>query len=192
MQRRRLLGPEVSPPPLKHGNETRDLHISDTNFDTNMVFILAVFLCALIFALVLNSIARWARGCGRRFAPDTRERPLSVTTGLKKLDLERIPVAVLGSDSNFNSTECSICLGEFEDGEKVRVLPECKHGFHVRCIDTWLVSHSSCPNCRHSLLEHCILENAETSPEDPAGQLSEDGIGEQQLDSGAVVVQEGI
>ncbi|CAN0824976.1 RING-H2 finger protein ATL74 [Linum grandiflorum] len=50
-----------------------------------------------------------------------------------------------------STTECSICLAEFLDTDMVRVLPECSHGFHVACIDGWLASHSSCPNCRHSV-----------------------------------------
>lgn len=57
-----------------------------------------------------------------------------------------------GAGEDIPVTECPICLGEFEKGDKVRMLPKCNHGFHVRCIDTWLVSHSSCPNCRNSLL----------------------------------------
>lgn len=28
------------------------------------------------------------------------------------------------------------------------MLPQCGHGFHVACVDTWLGSHSSCPSCR--------------------------------------------
>ncbi|KAK7359323.1 hypothetical protein VNO77_01278 [Canavalia gladiata] len=43
---------------------------------------------------------------------------------------------------------CAVCLGEFEEGEDVRTLPECMHSFHVPCIDAWLYSHSSCPICR--------------------------------------------
>uniref|UniRef100_A0A7N0T308 RING-type domain-containing protein n=1 Tax=Kalanchoe fedtschenkoi TaxID=63787 RepID=A0A7N0T308_KALFE len=43
---------------------------------------------------------------------------------------------------------CAVCLGEFEDGEMIRVLPECLHSFHAPCIDMWLYSHSSCPLCR--------------------------------------------
>ncbi|KAM3697669.1 hypothetical protein ACB098_06G130400 [Castanea mollissima] len=94
--------------------------------------------------------------CSRRYAFETPDETAArlAGTGLKKSALRQIPVAVYGSSVlNIPATECPICLGEFADGEKVRVLPRCNHGFHVRCIDTWLGSHSSCPTCRQSLLE---------------------------------------
>uniref|UniRef100_A0A5B6YM96 RING-type E3 ubiquitin transferase n=1 Tax=Davidia involucrata TaxID=16924 RepID=A0A5B6YM96_DAVIN len=146
--------PPGMPPPAK-GNMTSGSYISQSNFDTNMVIILATLLCALICALGLNSVVRCALRCSRRFAVETPEQAAArlAATGLKKRALRQIPVAVYGSGVNIPATECPICLGEFLDGEKVRVLPKCNHGFHVKCIDTWLVSHSSCPNCRHSLLE---------------------------------------
>ncbi|OMO63694.1 Zinc finger, RING-type [Corchorus capsularis] len=130
-----------------------------------MVIILAALLCALICALGLNSIVRCALRCSRRFAfesPDETTARLA-TTGLKKSALRQIPVAIYSSGINLKATDCPICLGEFSDGEKVRVLPKCNHGFHVRCIDTWLLSHSSCPTCRQSL-----LEQAATSSDDGA------------------------
>lgn len=138
------------------GNRTHDSYINETNFDTNMVIILAALLCALIGALGLNSIVRCLLRCSSRFALETTEEAAArlAATGLKKRDLRQIPVAIYGAGGSIAATECPICLGEFVDGEKVRVLPKCNHGFHVRCIDTWLLSHSSCPNCRHSLLEH--------------------------------------
>eukprot|EP00250_Pteridium_aquilinum_P015367 c22545_g1_i1 orf=517-1359(+) len=48
-------------------------------------------------------------------------------------------------------TQCLICLSDFQDGEKIRVLPKCRHGFHIECVDTWLYTHSSCPTCRGDL-----------------------------------------
>ncbi|KAA8517648.1 hypothetical protein F0562_015122 [Nyssa sinensis] len=152
---RHLLDAGESLPPLAmNGTRTNGSFIRQSKFDTNMVIILATLLCALICALGLNSVVRCALRCSRRFATETPEQAAGLAaTGLKKRALRQIPVAVYGSGVNIPATECPICLGDFVDGEKVRVLPKCNHGFHVRCIDTWLMSHSSCPNCRHSLLE---------------------------------------
>ncbi|CAH1453454.1 unnamed protein product [Lactuca virosa] len=45
-------------------------------------------------------------------------------------------------------TDCSVCLGEFQEDESIKLLPKCSHAFHVYCIDTWLKTHSNCPLCR--------------------------------------------
>lgn len=49
---------------------------------------------------------------------------------------------------------CAVCLGEFEEGEELRTLPECLHSFHVSCIDMWLFSHPNCPICRADPFPH--------------------------------------
>ncbi|KAL7585648.1 RING-H2 finger protein ATL1 [Lactuca sativa] len=51
------------------------------------------------------------------------------------------------------STECSICLGEYEDDEWVKTIPNCSHVFHVSCIDTWFQTHSNCPLCRSDVFD---------------------------------------
>jgi hypothetical protein len=48
----------------------------------------------------------------------------------------------------WKETTCAVCLADFDDGEAVRVLPECMHYFHAECIDTWLRGSTSCPMCR--------------------------------------------
>ncbi|KAM7480668.1 hypothetical protein LguiA_028881 [Lonicera macranthoides] len=51
--------------------------------------------------------------------------------------------------------ECVVCLCHISSGEKYRVLSECKHGFHVECINGWLKDHPTCPLCRtHISLLH--------------------------------------
>jgi hypothetical protein len=47
------------------------------------------------------------------------------------------------------STECSICLTEFVEGEKLSKLV-CGHVFHPKCIMPWVEEHCSCPFCRQS------------------------------------------
>ncbi|XP_016504789.1 RING-H2 finger protein ATL40 [Nicotiana tabacum] len=47
-----------------------------------------------------------------------------------------------------NPIECAVCLSILENGEIVRNLPNCKHIFHVECIDKWFNCHSTCPICR--------------------------------------------
>jgi E3 ubiquitin-protein ligase ATL10/75/76/77/78 len=64
-----------------------------------------------------------------------------------------------------SSTECAICLAEFAQGERVRVLPRCHHGFHVRCIDRWLSARQTCPTCRR---EPFSVPGPQTTAEEPA------------------------
>lgn len=123
----------------------------DSNFDSNMVIILAALLCAIVCALGFHSIVRCALRCSTGFPLENSQEGLG-STGLKKDFLRGIPVVAYKKGMNVGvATECAICLADFAEGERVRVLPECDHRFHVKCIDTWLRSHSSCPNCRHLL-----------------------------------------
>jgi len=44
--------------------------------------------------------------------------------------------------------ECSICLNEYTDESKLRLL-KCEHGFHPECVDQWLKEYKyNCPVCR--------------------------------------------
>lgn len=50
-------------------------------------------------------------------------------------------------DDKCDVDECSICLCAFSAGEEVRTL-SCKHRFHCRCLDPWLVQRrNQCPLC---------------------------------------------
>ncbi|CAJ1942043.1 unnamed protein product [Sphenostylis stenocarpa] len=71
---------------------------------------------------------------------------IPIHTYQKKKKINDDGVAAEGDDDE--DATCAVCLGEFEEGEELRTLPECMHSFHVTCIDTWLSSHPSCPVCR--------------------------------------------
>jgi len=54
-------------------------------------------------------------------------------------------------DRNSDTTECSFCLCEFEEGENLKTLP-CFHMFHEAELDKWLEDHTECPLCKTSVL----------------------------------------
>ncbi|KAE8775914.1 RING-H2 finger protein ATL74 [Hordeum vulgare] len=151
----------------------------DSPFDTNVVIILAALFFALLFAIGLNSLARCAlRYVGRGAAAAAGAAGEGGATarggsrggsGIKRRVLRSLPVEVYGSGEVIDDV-CAICLGEFVDGEKVRVLPRCAHGFHVRCVDAWLVSHGSCPTCRQPVIEGAPAKGGSSGrSQQPAG-----------------------
>lgn len=128
--------------------------------ESDFVVILAALLCALICVVGLIAVARcaWLRRGSGSAATRSPARALA-NKGLKKKVLQSLPKFTYDSSESDNAknpklgaaAECAICLGEFADGDELRVLPQCGHAFHVSCIDTWLGSHSSCPSCRQIL-----------------------------------------
>lgn len=44
--------------------------------------------------------------------------------------------------------DCAVCLSEFSDNDTIKLLVYCSHAFHINCIETWLMSNSTCPLCR--------------------------------------------
>ncbi|KAF5809778.1 putative transcription factor C2H2 family [Helianthus annuus] len=95
----------------------------------------------------------------RRLLRDTDVNDPSLhfqSRGLDSFIVKMIPVTqfIRKSESDKGkSTECAICLGEYEDDEWVKTIPTCSHVFHVSCIDTWFQSHSSCPLCRSDVVD---------------------------------------
>ncbi|KAL6911872.1 hypothetical protein ACP4OV_000677 [Aristida adscensionis] len=129
----------------------------EDTLNSDMVLILAGLLCALVCVLGLGLVARcacsrrWAAAAGRGRAA-AQGAPPGANKGVKKEVLQRLPTVTYVSDGGEAAAdECAICLAEFEDGQAMRVLPQCGHAFHAACVDTWLRAHSSCPSCRRVL-----------------------------------------
>ena len=80
---------------------------------------------------------------------------------------------------------CVICLEQFKDGDRLRVLP-CEHRFHTGCIDKWLSGSSShegcftglCPTCKKQPnLHNSHMSNSpsfEVGEDDSMGTMGED------------------
>ncbi|KAK4359798.1 hypothetical protein RND71_022027 [Anisodus tanguticus] len=141
-------------PPLAAG-------INHDTFDANVIMVLAILVCAVICSLVLNSIIKNLFSCSTLvLVESSSNNPSSsklANRGIKKKALKTFPVITYTTEFKHSwvDSECVICLSKFGVGEKVKILPKCNHGFHIKCIDKWLNSHSSCPTCRHCLIETC-------------------------------------
>ncbi|XVE96267.1 hypothetical protein REPUB_Repub02eG0206300 [Reevesia pubescens] len=51
---------------------------------------------------------------------------------------------------DYTATCCSICLADYKSSDTLRLLPDCNHLFHLKCVDPWLRLHPTCPVCRTS------------------------------------------
>ncbi|CAM6039164.1 unnamed protein product [Sphagnum compactum] len=153
---------------------------SSSTFNPSMAIIIVVLVGALLF-LAFFSI--YVRRCAMAGAQDSSAgaengRPAHSavslrTKGLEKSVVESLPV-VHFKDLNFDDMdhvkktkdggdgeneevephrECAVCLSEFEAEDSLRLLPKCKHIFHLECIDVWFQSHSTCPLCRATIVQ---------------------------------------
>ncbi|XP_071731971.1 RING-H2 finger protein ATL60-like [Rutidosis leptorrhynchoides] len=77
--------------------------------------------------------------------------------GLNPTFLKTIPIIHFDAKEFNEGLECAVCLSELVEGAKARILPKCKHGFHVKCIDMWFYSHSTCPICRDPVSDDTLI-----------------------------------
>lgn len=98
--------------------------------------------------------------------PSSRMAPPSFIrkhSGIDRNVIESLPVFRFGSlRDQKDGLECAVCLNRFKPREVLRLLPKCKHAFHVECVDTWLDAHSSCPLCRYRVDPEDIILVEET------------------------------
>ncbi|KAI0494472.1 hypothetical protein KFK09_024610 [Dendrobium nobile] len=125
----------------------------------DVILIIAVLLSVMICALMLDFIVRLVVRCLYSVS-GPRNPPGPINLGRTTDAIRKLPIVIHGS-------ECSICLNQIEPGERVRLLPNCGHCFHVQCVDRWLAVRSSCPTCRQTPFA-ASLESAECAEPEKA------------------------
>ncbi|KAJ0972773.1 hypothetical protein J5N97_020732 [Dioscorea zingiberensis] len=136
-------------------------NVSEDESEINAIvfMVLAVIICTVICALVLYTITQKVIKI-TKFLWFGSELELELPNSSEKGRLVTLPILLYSTGLGLTgaaSSECAICLSEFMPSVAVRVLPRCSHGFHVDCIDRWLESHVSCPNCRQCLPRSTVV-----------------------------------
>ncbi|KAJ0263008.1 RING-H2 finger protein ATL13 [Hirschfeldia incana] len=156
-----LLSPSPLPRPIP----------SNTNFDLNSKISPSILLIIIILSIIffisglLHLLVRFLLTPSSRDNEDYFDNVTALQGQLQQLFhlhdsgvdqsfIDTLPVFHYKSIIGLRNYpfDCAVCLCEFETEDKLRLLPKCSHAFHVDCIDTWLLSHSTCPLCRSSLL----------------------------------------
>uniref|UniRef100_A0A914DZD7 RING-type E3 ubiquitin transferase n=1 Tax=Acrobeloides nanus TaxID=290746 RepID=A0A914DZD7_9BILA len=109
----------------------------------DLIKYLIPFVAVVSFCLIVLLISLIIRVC--------RERRRLARKRLSRSNLKKIPTKKYKKGAEFEYETCAICLEDFQDGEKVRILP-CRHAYHCKCIDPWLTKNRKvCPVCKRKV-----------------------------------------
>ncbi|CAL1356629.1 unnamed protein product [Linum trigynum] len=182
---------------------------SATDFSPLIIAVIGILASAFILITYYTIITKYCRrrgGSGGVGNPldsdpnhnsgDTNWMPPSGPAGLDESAIKSI--AVLNyrrGEGLVEGSDCSVCLSEFQEEEKLRLLPKCHHAFHVPCIDAWLKSHATCPLCRaniHAAAAVSVAVVGFVPPPPPEAVVAEEiresvAVPAQEIESGDVI-----
>ncbi|CAH8358402.1 unnamed protein product [Eruca vesicaria subsp. sativa] len=127
---------------------------SAASYDSSSKILLITIVAFSIIILTVFAHHLYTRFVLRRRRSTFQGHSFTVVTqplkrGLDKVVIASLPTFVVGvNGDDVSPTECAVCLTLLEEKDMARMLPKCKHVFHVTCVDTWLTTSSSCPICR--------------------------------------------
>ncbi|XP_008783976.1 E3 ubiquitin-protein ligase ATL41 [Phoenix dactylifera] len=123
------------------------------------IFTIATY--AVSTVVIIFCVNIWDRLWGRRrvlHTPPASRPTEALRTGLRPSAISALPTFAYrrvgdgsGSENTGTSEQRTVCMSLVEEGEMVRLLPNCRHVFHVDCVDVWFRSHSTCPHCHSSV-----------------------------------------
>ncbi|XP_022827191.1 E3 ubiquitin-protein ligase RNF13, partial [Spodoptera litura] len=105
------------------------------NINTHLLlpFAIVVVLCLLVILIFMIVKCIKDRRRARRHRLPSRS-------------LKKIPTCKFSKGDPYDT--CAICLDDYQEGERLRVLP-CAHAYHAVCIDPWLTQNKRvCPVCK--------------------------------------------
>lgn len=189
--------PHASSPIFRFSPNSYSSSSSGSSFPILAIAIIGILATAFLlvgyYIFVIKCCLNWHRfDLLRRFSSSSRRLsaadpspayfPAAIPRGLDESLIRLIPVIRFRKDAMENRgggaeeteyLECAVCLSDFKEGEKLRVIPNCCHAFHIDCIDVWLQSNANCPLCRSSISSNTlssidrILKTSNRPSQDP-------------------------
>lgn len=92
----------------------------------------------------------------RRTGSHTRKPDRTIK--LSKESAKLLPEIFHDDTAREGSSTCSICINEFKQGDRLKVLPHCHHIFHSKCILHWL---TDCKNCCPLCMEEIVVDRSQ-------------------------------
>lgn len=163
------------PPLLSSSHSSSGVSLSSNKVSPSLLLIIIILAIIFFISGLLHLLVRSLIKPPHRDSDDELENGSALQGQLQQLFhlhdagvdqsfIDTLPIfnykAIIGVKDPF---DCAVCLCEFEAEDKLRLLPKCSHAFHMECIDTWLLSHSTCPICRAILLPD-FSPNGDCSP----------------------------
>jgi hypothetical protein len=161
----------MPPPPPASALDSVESEISPSIPFIVAILAIVFFVCGLLHLLVRHLLRLRRRRRAREdadsvtaFQGQLQQLFHMHDAGVDQASIDALPVFLYGSvvvggggggqgkAKAKDPFDCAVCLCEFSPDDRLRLLPQCSHAFHLECIDTWLLSHSTCPLCRRSLL----------------------------------------
>ncbi|KAI7980722.1 RING-H2 finger protein ATL51 [Camellia lanceoleosa] len=156
---------------------------SATNFSPLIIAVIGILASAFLLVTYYTIISKY---CSRRRNQNRQNSVTQIETNHNQANQNTWQVTSTGLDESLiksiavfkynkedglvEGTDCAVCLSEFQENERLRLLPKCSHAFHLPCIDVWLKSHSNCPLCRANVL--VPSNNSSALPPSPITQSS--------------------
>lgn len=88
-------------------------------------------------------------GLGDFIEPEFSESGRSEFQSVSAVLIRELLPVVKFSDLVDPPESCAVCLYEFDGGDEIRRLTNCRHIFHRSCVDRWMDhDQNTCPLCR--------------------------------------------
>ncbi|KAF6775380.1 hypothetical protein AHF37_05763 [Paragonimus kellicotti] len=158
------------------------VHTTSSRLSLVMVHILFTFLALFVLTGIVGLLGYFGQRLRRAHRRQKRSRRLIVATqkALKTLTLR----VLQSTDKEVSSgcDQCAVCIELYRASEVVRILP-CRHVFHKKCIDPWLLEQRSCPLCKLDILKSCGIFLEHLRPCDDVRSFRTDSVYEQSSSS---------